>query len=244
MTSVGINRRTLETIAPMLRAAHRRAELEQERLELIQSAPKPGSVGGVFDQLPLELLAEIFVRLPYWDLLRAASVSRAWRNLVEAEPDLMVRLFQRPSEVYVDPGIQSIPIAPNSEPVALHPLLRYAEYSIGDPLSKLYALNKGAWCDTTRPMQDFACIPVVPELRMRLESYDRRDHFAVDVRNENGVTVLDAFSALRDAASNIVETSDGPATLQDAIDPLVFYEGVSVSKRVGQHVTIHIILGA
>ncbi|KAJ7066210.1 hypothetical protein C8F01DRAFT_1122617 [Mycena amicta] len=238
--------RTIEAIGPLLRPwmpekpepqpqAHRATVLHAE-------APRPGF--GVLDDFPPELLAEILLRLPYWDLLRAACVSKLWRDLLQAEPALQVRMFKKPSDVYVDPGIETPPADDGSESLVLHPLLDIAEYAIGDPLSKMYIYNKGGWAPTFGPSNDLASIPAVFTLSMQLESYDRIDHFSVDVQNPRGVTVLDVFSGLQNAAKKVVETVDGPTTLQDAIDPHIFYEGFCLPKRIGRGLTVRITLGS
>ncbi|KAJ7052147.1 hypothetical protein C8F01DRAFT_1338095 [Mycena amicta] len=193
------------------------------------------------DDFPPELLTQILLQVPYWDLMRVVPlVSKLWKYTIETEPALRMRMFKKASlsdsEMYGD----------NVRQLQLHPLIGLVLYMFGDDVSEACLLkdedaeddededDSGASEESELPAwklpslsaaNDLATIPVVYTLSIGVKFGSGDDHVTFDtVENPNGITVLDVFGGLADGSQKTVDTADGPQTLEDVLgeDGLLF----------------------
>ncbi|KAF7289784.1 F-box domain-containing protein [Mycena indigotica] len=88
---------------------------------------------------PPELLARIMHHIPYFTLLLVVPrVCRAWKSMVDTDPVLQMRIFRRPSAVYMDVGVKQSSLEKDSEPLVFHPLVDKVSYPIGAPAAEVY----------------------------------------------------------------------------------------------------------
>ncbi|KAJ7066168.1 hypothetical protein C8F01DRAFT_1248205 [Mycena amicta] len=167
------------------------------------------------DDFPPELLTQILLQLPYWDLVRLVPlVSKLWKYTIDTEPALRMRVFKKASlsEMYGDKDLMCILWPPrlteSSEILILHPLIAMVTYLFGEDVSDTYIYAKDELQDYDHPeprklpslsaANDLATIPVVYTLSIGLKSRWDNKHFTIDLKNPNGITVLDVFDGLAD----------------------------------------------
>ncbi|KAJ7742864.1 hypothetical protein B0H16DRAFT_1860669 [Mycena metata] len=94
---------------------------------------------------------------------------------------------------------------------------------------------------------DLASIPVVSTMKLTLEDYlgvDFSDiEITFEVSNPAGVTVLDIINALANECARVIQTSEGPMPLAEALNTR-FFEGLSLMERTGDALKGYIDFGS
>ncbi|KAJ7066205.1 hypothetical protein C8F01DRAFT_1122604 [Mycena amicta] len=175
------------------------------------------------DDFPPELLTRILLQVPYWDLVRVVPlVSKLWKYTIDTDPALRIRTFKKAGDMYGDIGLEAN-LSAQSESLTLHPLFAIVSYVVGDDVTEIQIYPKPEGDRDPVPLSsfsaanDFATIPFVHTLTMKLESDWGDDNFTIDIENPDGITVLDVFLGLANGAQNMVDTIEGPQTVVDAL---------------------------
>ncbi|KAF7289782.1 hypothetical protein MIND_01352300 [Mycena indigotica] len=89
---------------------------------------------------------------------------------------------------------------------------------------------------------ELATIPAVYTATLIAETEEDAE-VPIEVENANGITVRDIFDALERAATQEVQTGEGPMPLHDAVHG-GFYEGLTRVERKGRHLKAYIYFGS
>ncbi|KAJ6581978.1 hypothetical protein B0H19DRAFT_521640 [Mycena capillaripes] len=219
------------------------------RLSSNKPSPKDATMkteGELLDGFPLEIISRVLLKLPYQYLLSVPGVSKTWKNLMESDPELRVQRFKKASQVYVEAGDGSSdePVEPGSEKVRLHPVLRNISFVFGHGAAHLIVENDvdDTELGDTAVAHDFISIPAVQHFTINIEEDTLECEYQIEVKNPQGVTVLDVFTEL--AAAREVETPEGPMAIVEALCGHRFYEGFSAVKRTGTALSASLSLGS
>ncbi|KAJ7464535.1 hypothetical protein FB451DRAFT_1403204 [Mycena latifolia] len=179
---------------------------------------------GLPDDFPPEILAQILCELPYPDLLTVLRVSKEWKAVGKAtlllgfrcsRKRVMCMLAQEmaPQALIRNSGAKrsgqvvfssSAEAQTNNLNFQMHPVLPKVAFILGQEVSQACVFGGSHNFETTLASSgtgaDLVSIPAVHTFPIQIEEeVEEYLTFQVEVKNSNGVTVLDIFTELAKA---------------------------------------------